>query len=495
VSLNDSSKWGAGVPGHILDPYHANSITPAANGDPVVSMRNTSTVYEIDRDTGKVLWRLGGKEPTFKMGSGAVTAYQHDAVVQPNGELTIFDDGAGPPKVHQYSRGIEVALNQSGKTATLVRQFGHSPAFSANFEGSVQALSGGRMFAGWGQQPYFSEVNSKGQEIFDAHFNEVTGSYRAYRFSWSGQPATVPSLSIGITGAGATAPHESWNGDTGVTSWRVLAGPSAGQLVALGRYTKYRFESTLNPKTGDPVLQVQALGSGGKVLATSAAHAAPNHVQVFGASAFVSGASGMAGLPVGCYSSRACHVKATVTAGRSVLARGGRQHLAAGRGGVLFFRLSSSGRRDLARTRGNRLRVRVSVSDSSGARAASSTLNLIDFHTTGAGPRRAYHQSTDLQVISGTDFVSSRVASGILAQCQSNSPCHTTVTISEGKRTIAHSKPEWLGAHQMGYIQFSLSAAGRSLVSPRRSNQLPVTVKLSDGRASASATLALVSFR
>jgi hypothetical protein len=217
-------------------------------------------------------------------------------------------------------------------------------------------------------------------------------------------------------------------------------------------------------------------------------------VQIFGASSFVSSGSGMAGVPVGCYSSRACHLAATVTSGRTVLARSGRQYYATGRGGDLFFRLSGSARRALARARGNRLRVRVSVSDSSGARGAASTLNLVSFHTSGRGPKRSYHQGPDLQVISGTDFVSSRGAGGILAQCQSSSPCHSTVTVTAGNRTIATSKPEWLGAHQVGYVGFSLSSAGRSLLAHARGNQLTVRVKLSGAGNPASATLALVRF-
>lgn len=60
-------------PGHIFDTYHANSIAVDRDGDLLVSMRNTSAVYKIDHQTGDVLWTLGGKHPSFRMGTGTST--------------------------------------------------------------------------------------------------------------------------------------------------------------------------------------------------------------------------------------------------------------------------------------------------------------------------------------------------------------------------------------------------------------------------------------
>ena len=74
---------------------------------------------------------------------------------------------------------------------------------------------------GWGQQPYFSEDNSAGQQIFDAHFTVPTSSYRAYRFAWNAQPPTLPALAISPSTDGSTAVYASWNGATDVA---VLAG-------------------------------------------------------------------------------------------------------------------------------------------------------------------------------------------------------------------------------------------------------------------------------
>lgn len=492
LSPEDSYLYGPRASGHVLDPFHTNSISLDANGNLVISMRNTDAIYDIDRDSGEVLWELGGRHSSFKMGPGTDTAFQHDAVVQPNGDLTIFDDGAGPPRVHTSSRGIEVALNMTKKTATLVRQVGHSPALSADFEGGAQALADGELFLGWGQQPYFSEVNAAGRQDFDAHFATATASYRAYRFPWNAQPPTIPALAVGASAAGDATLWESWNGATDVAGWRVLAGPNAGSLVAIGHYAKHRFESTLTPGTGDSHVAVQALGFAGQVLATSATQAVPAHVQIFGASAFVSSANGLAGLPVGCYATHPCRLSATVTEGRTVLAHSGHQYFAAETGGVLYLRLSPRARRLLTHNRSHRLAAEVTVQDSSGARSATGQLDLTSFSTSGAGPRRSYDQGAQLRFVSGTAFVSSTGVGGLLAECQSVSPCHVQTTVSAQGRTIATTGGEYIGANQLAYVYFSLSASGRALLAHAPGNQLPVRVTLAGTGLAASGQLALV---
>jgi len=495
LSVYDSYEYGHTVSGRVLDPFHANSVSLDANGNLVISMRNTDAVYDIERDNGAVLWELGGRHSSFRMGAGTRTAFQHDAIVQPNGELTIFDDGAGPPTVHADSRGIEVALNMAKKTATLVRQVGHSRPLSANFEGSLQALADGELFLGWGQQPYFSEVNERGQQDFDAHFVTATASYRAYRFPWTAQPLTAPALAVGTSAAGDATLWESWNGATDVAAWVVLGGPTPSSLVPIGYYPKYRFESTLTPGTGDPDVAVQALGSAGQVLATSATQAVPGHVQIFGSSAFVSSANGLAGLPIGCYSTQPCHLLATVTKGRSVLARSGREELNGESTGDLYFRLSPGARKLLAHSRSHRLTAQVRVQDSSGARSATGSLDLIAFSTRGAGPDRTYDQTPELRFMSGTDFVSSAGVGALLAECVSATPCHVQTTLSAGDSTIATTGSELIGANQLGYVYFSLTAGGRKLLAHASGNQLPVQVTITGAGPTASAQLALVGFR
>ena len=221
-----------GAPGFVYDPYHLNSISLDTDGNLIVSMRNTWAVYKIDHQTGAVIWTLGTNQNNFKMGAGTQTAFQHDVLVQSGGMFTAFDDGGGPPTVHQ-ARAVELAVNETSKTVTLVRQFEHSPGLNTNFEGDAQVLPNSDLFVGWGQQPYFTEFNSSGQEVFDARFTSNTSSYRAYKLPWSGQPTTPPAMALAPNNDGTTELWSSWNGATAVSSWRVLAGTSANTLVPL----------------------------------------------------------------------------------------------------------------------------------------------------------------------------------------------------------------------------------------------------------------------
>jgi hypothetical protein len=237
-------------------------------GNPVISMRNTRAVYDIDRSTGAINWELGGRHSSFRMGAGTSTAFQHDAVVRRGNQLTIFDDGAGPPRVHPASRGIRVAVNTRTRSAKLIQEYFHAPHVSANFEGNLQVLPRGNVFLGWGQLPYFSQDTASGAQDFDGQFKVNTSSYRAYRFPWRGQPLTKPSLAIGRQGGSATL-FASWNGATDVAAWRALTGNQPNALRPGLQQRKRRFETVITLHNPGAYAAVQALSSSGAVLGTS----------------------------------------------------------------------------------------------------------------------------------------------------------------------------------------------------------------------------------
>jgi hypothetical protein len=478
---------------YVYDPYHANSVAIDHDGNLIVSMRNTSAVYKLNRATGKIMWELGGKHSSFRMGPGTTTVDQHDAVVQPDGTLTIFDDGGGPPTVRN-ARAIRVSLNTTRMTATLVRSFGHSPQIPTNFEGSAQALAGGDTFIGWGQQPYFSEVNGAGQQIFDAHFVEPTASYRAYRFQWNAQPPTTPAAAQAWGSGDAPMVDASWNGATDVSAWRVLAGASRNSLTPVGRAGRRGFETAISANTEAPYLQVQPLDGHGKVLASSPVVSVPRHVVIYGASAFVPPTSGFGGVPVGCFTGGPCKLTTTVYAGHTLLARTGSERVSAGGTGIVYFRLSGGARSMLGRARSHRVPVSVRVTDASGVWSRR-TMNLVPFSTAGAGPHRSVSSSRALSLAGTTDFVNSSGVGGLLAACHATVvPCAVNATISAGSTVIARTGREFIGAGDLGYVFFSLSSAGRSLLAHAGGNQLGVQVKLTSGSQSAAGQLALVGF-
>jgi hypothetical protein len=256
-----------------FDYFHINAIDIQHDGSLLVDSRNTWTAYDVDPHTGIVRWRLGGKHSSFAMGPGTRTAFQHDAREQPDGTITFFDNGA-TPKEHPQSRAIQVSLDMQHMSASLLRVEQHSPPLVAGSQGNVQALTGGDWMVGWGQEPYLTEYSASGQVLFDAHMPAAYESYRVFRLPWSGTPTGPPALSV-VKGLGAhvTVLYASWNGATGIASWRVLAGASPTSLQQLSSTAKAGFETKIALPSGfsSPYVAVQALDATGAVMGASAA--------------------------------------------------------------------------------------------------------------------------------------------------------------------------------------------------------------------------------
>jgi hypothetical protein len=269
VPLTDTYEGLVKSAGAPFDYFHINSVQLQNDGNLLISARNTWAAYEVSHDDGAILWTLGGRRSSYKLGSGVEFAFQHDVRLHTDTDptVTLFDDGGGPPRAHPESRGMTVHLDSKNKTATLVSEDLHQPSLAAAFEGNVQELPGGDDFVGWGQQPYFTEYNSKGEVVFDGRFADSNSSYRAYRFPWIGTPAQPPAV-VASTSGSSTNMYVSWNGATQVSSWRVLAGATADALQAVLTSAKQGFESQLTIPA-QPYVQVQALDSAGRTLGTS----------------------------------------------------------------------------------------------------------------------------------------------------------------------------------------------------------------------------------
>jgi hypothetical protein len=267
------AKAARASPGAPFDYFHINSINVDHDESLLISARNTWAAYDLNPRSGQILWRLGGKDSSFRMGPGTATAYQHDPRELPDGAISMFDNGASP-NVHGQSRGIVVELDLPNRTATLTTQLVHTPPLVAESQGNVQALANGDWFVGWGQLGDLSEFNSAGALLFDAHFPTHTQSYRNLRFTWTGTPAHGPVFVLRPAAAGgATTLYASWNGATQVASWRVLSGAGTSSLQPVAQVARGGFETAIALAAGTygPYVTVQALDAAGRILATAPA--------------------------------------------------------------------------------------------------------------------------------------------------------------------------------------------------------------------------------
>jgi hypothetical protein len=258
------------------DYFHLNSIEPQPDGDVLISGRSTWAAYMLASGSGQIRWRLGGTRSSFTMEPGAETAWQHDARLQPNGTVTMFDDGSNP-RIHYQSRGVRLALDATHHTARLAAVYPHPGGpLLADSQGNMQTLPDGNLVIGWGSIPSVTELTPGGALLFDAHMPPGYSSYRAFRFPWSGHPLAAPDAAARLLATkDSTAVAASWNGATDVASWRVLAGPDAASLTAQATMPDTGFESTVTfpdpePAHPYPYVAVQALDAAGHVLGISA---------------------------------------------------------------------------------------------------------------------------------------------------------------------------------------------------------------------------------
>jgi Arylsulfotransferase (ASST) len=252
------------------DYFHLNSIDPEPDGNILISARSTWAGYQLQGATGKILWRLGGNRSSFQMGPGTRMAWQHDGRVLGDGELTFFDDGSNP-QVHSQSRALRIKLDLATHRASLASVYTHrDPPLLAASQGNVQTLPNGNTVVGYGGVPAISEYARGGALLFDAHQPFDMSFYRAFRFPWSARPLSPPAVLASLNDTGEeTIVHASWNGATGVSSWRVLAGQRSGALSARATIPLSGFESSTTLPAKYARVAVQALDPSGHVLGAS----------------------------------------------------------------------------------------------------------------------------------------------------------------------------------------------------------------------------------
>ena len=190
VRLEETSPWSHRLfveqepirmpDGDAYDTAHMNSVD--VQGDRLVfSLRHTDGVYEIDRGTGRVVWKLGGTRTAKSLtvvGDPLPSPLdgQHDARVSAGGRLlTVYDNGIlnrRPP------RAIQFRLDLAKRTATLVNAVSFAPARVSTCCGSARRLAGGNWVVSWGNTPWVTELTETGDPVLTLRFPSRV-SYRA----------------------------------------------------------------------------------------------------------------------------------------------------------------------------------------------------------------------------------------------------------------------------------------------------------------------------
>ncbi len=187
----------------VISEFHVNCLFEDTDGNLVVSTPNW--VKKISRQTGEIMWHLGGVENQFTFvgvspEEGTNDFAAHDINRLPNGNVLFYSNSQlGQPGstsiAHEYS------LDETNKIATLVWSYKPSPGISGPFQGSAQRLANDNTFIGWGGLPGVTTVActevSGTNVVFQMQFdNTNVVSYRSFRFPY---PASAQANTVSET--------------------------------------------------------------------------------------------------------------------------------------------------------------------------------------------------------------------------------------------------------------------------------------------------------
>ena len=198
----------------VIDAVHLNSIEMDHDNHLIISALALAEITKINRKTGDIMWRMGGKNNEFTFVNESQEhapiyfMYQHDVRRLPNGNITMFDNG--DRELRLYSRVVEYAVDEDQKTVTNVWEYRKSPDIYSDNMGNAQRLPNGNTLIGWGFAtmhggvPAITEVDREGNVVFELTFDKpLVASYRAFKFEYNGgspfADVVVPEVQIGNT--------------------------------------------------------------------------------------------------------------------------------------------------------------------------------------------------------------------------------------------------------------------------------------------------------
>ena len=150
-----------------IDYVHGNAIELDNDGNILLSSRHLDEITKINRSTGEIIWRLGGKHNQFAFNNDPLRfSYQHAIRRLQNGHIILFDNG----NYHtpQYSRAVEYMLDENNMTATMIWEYRHTPVLYGYAMGFAQRLGNGNTLISWGAtNPTLTEVKPDGTKTLE----------------------------------------------------------------------------------------------------------------------------------------------------------------------------------------------------------------------------------------------------------------------------------------------------------------------------------------
>lgn len=237
------------------DYFHINSLDKNEEGDYLLSSRHTSTIFKINGTDGSIIWRLGGKYPSFSQIGNWTFGFQHHArwqpqLSQPGTEVISFFDNSGDGTItfNKVSRALVVQINHTDSTATVLRKATAPYDLQAQSQGNTQLLSDDRIFVNWGSEGAFTEFGADNEILYHAFIQTGSVSYRGFLANWTGTPKESPALVALKTASNIVDLYVSWNGDTETSAWRFFY-VNGHEKTRVGQVDRNSFETVFTWKS------------------------------------------------------------------------------------------------------------------------------------------------------------------------------------------------------------------------------------------------------
>ena len=177
--LKDHETLAGGQPAY--DLVHFNSAEPDGR-NVLISSRHTDALYEVERATGRIVWKLGGtrSDQSLALAGGGKARQlfggQHDARIARDGTITVHDNSTG---WRRRPRVLRLRIDIAHRTARVVQRLTDRSVRSAGCCGSARKLPRGDWVVSWGFSPRFAELTTSGKPVLEVDFPPGYFTYRA----------------------------------------------------------------------------------------------------------------------------------------------------------------------------------------------------------------------------------------------------------------------------------------------------------------------------
>ncbi len=161
-----------------FDYCHGNAYEEDTDGNFLVSFRHLNSIHKINRQTGAIMWRLGGEQSDFTFANDGGFSGQHDIRRLPNGEISLFDNANEGTE----SRGITYSLDTVTWIATKTSEFLYPGSLSGTAMGSYRIYDDGTEILGYGRiqrpDPNSVIIDANDNILAEYYFRDSVVSYR-----------------------------------------------------------------------------------------------------------------------------------------------------------------------------------------------------------------------------------------------------------------------------------------------------------------------------